>query len=368
MIIGTCGFGATGSSVVTDYLKEYEDIIVKDDIEFAYVYETDGLACLERDIMHPLGRTLGSISSIKRFEEMVEKRKKTYERCGGLPSDVFVASARKFVDSITMTKWYWSTGKKSEWRYNPKHILRRYMEKKVIPSREKKTGHRVNLWPLEEVKLSVRPDNFYEAAKLHIDEMLTAMGLDTNAIIALDQPFSGNNPQASFPFFNDPYAVVVDRDPRDLYVFGKTKLMGRKRFFPIETVEDFIIYYKCLRKDQPYLQPHPRVLNLCFEDLVYEYDKTTVKLRDFLHLPENPHPKSVFDPSLSVANTQVFKRFTQFADDVKKIEDALPEYLFDYSKYPTPDFSKKMFFGKSPLHDGYKKSFEKDGYVPQSKQ
>lgn len=365
MIIGACGFGATGSSVVTDYLKEFNEIVVKDDLEFTYVSGVDGLLYLERDIMNPLGRTAGSITAIRRFEEKVKGKKHVYER-HGLASDVFLQSAERFIDSITMTKWKWYCGK-NEWRYGPKHILRQYMVKKVIPALEKKSGHRADCWPLEDVKLSVKPDNFYEAAKIHVGEVLAGMGLDSKAKIALDQPFPGSNPQACFPFYEDPYAIVVDRDPRDLYVFGKTKLMGKMHFFPIDKVEDFIIYYKCLRKDQPYLQPHPRILCLRFEDMVYEYDKTTAKLREFLHLSENPHPKSVFDPSLSIANTQVFKRYPQFAEDVKKIEEALPEYLFDFSKYPEPDFSKKMFYGKSPKHDGFKKKFAEDGFVPQSK-
>ena len=52
---------------------------------------------------------------------------------------------------------------------------------------------------------------------------------------------------------------------------------------------------------------------------------------------------------------------------LKKIEEALPDYLFDISQYPTPDFSKKMFFGKSPKHKGFKAKYASEGYVPQSK-
>ncbi len=366
MIIGACGFGATGSSVVTDYLKEFDNIQVKDSIEFTYVSGLDGLLYLERAVMNPFNRTVDSICAIKRFEDMVERKEHLYEH-HGLSSEKFKQSAKDFIDAITMTKWYWHTGENKYKRYSIKNILSKYIEKKYIPKIERKTGQRAKIWPLAEVKLSVRPDNFYEAARKHIDDMMSGMGLDTNGIIALDQPFPGNNPQACFPFFKDPYAVVVDRDPRDLYVFGKTKLMGKMHFFPIDRVEDFITYYKCIRKNQPYLQDDPRILRLRFEDMVYEYDKTTAILREFLHLTENPHPKSVFDPSLSIANTQVFKRFPQFAEDVKKIEDALPEYLFDFSKYPTPDFSKKMFFGKSPKHEGFRKKCLEDGYVPQPK-
>ena len=367
MIIGACGFGATGSSVVTDYLKEFDCVTVKDDLEFNYVTLSDGLLYLEDRLMHPKGRTGDSINGFRRFEELVQNKKHMYQ-AHGLSAECFEESARKFIDAITMTKWYWESGRRNKHsRYSIHNIIRRYYLTKVVPQYEKKHGKRWEGWPFEEVRFSVNPSNFYDAAQIHVDELLKGMGLDQDKIIALDQPFSGANPQACFPFFKDPYAVVVDRDPRDLYVFGKTKLMGKMHFFPIDSVDDFIIYYRSLRKDRPYLEPNPRVLCVKFEEMVYAYDKTMPKLQQHLHLPENPHPKSVFDPELSIANTQVFRRFPQFADDVKKIESELAEYCFDFSKYPEPDFNKQMFYGKSPKHSGYKKKFGEDGFVPQSK-
>ena len=229
------------------------------------------------------------------------------------------------------------------------------MLKKVIPRVEKRQGKPGHLWPKEEVSLSVLPEHFYDAARKHVRTLLTAFGADLSKPLALDQPFAGNNPQACFPFFDDPYAVISDRDPRDNYVFSRTKMLGKFHYMPNETVEDFITYYRAIRKDQPYTQANDRILYVRFEDMVYEYDKTTEKLRDFLHLPENPRPKTVFDPALSIANTQVFRRFPQFEEDVRKIEKALPEYLFDFSKYPAPDRNSKMFFGQSPLNNKKKK-------------
>lgn len=44
------------------------------------------------------------------------------------------------------------------------------------------------------------------------------MGADLSKPICLDQPFSGNNPENSFKFYNNPYAIIVDNDPRDLYL------------------------------------------------------------------------------------------------------------------------------------------------------
>lgn len=366
MIIGACGFGATGSSVVTDYLNEFDGIQVKDNFEFTYVSGINGLVYLERTVMNPINRTGDSIYAIDQFKKRVLKRKHVYEK-HGLTAERFQQSADEFVNAITMAKWYWHNKYSENSKYSPLRIIAKIIEYKYVPDWERKHGRRYTKWPLSEVCLSVCPDNFYDAAKKHVNDILSGMGLDTNGIIALDQPFPGNNPKACFPYFDDPYAVVVDRDPRDLYVFGKTKLMGKNRFYPVDNVDDFITYYRCLRKNQPYLQDNPRILRLRFEDLVYEYDKTTAILREFLHLPENPRPKSVFDPSLSIANTQVFKRFPQFVEDVKKIEVALPEYLFDFSKYLEPDFSKNMFFGKSPKHKRFNARCAQDGYVPKSK-
>lgn len=350
MIVGACGFGSTGSSVVTDYLKEFDGIQVKDDLEFTYVSGTDGLLYLERAVMHPFNRTADSINAIRRFQEMVANKKSIYVKYG-LSPELFEESANNLIDTISMAKWYWYDGDKKS--YSPQFLLKKFLRYKLIPRIERKTGHRVDRWPKTEVQLSVKPDNFYIAAKKHVKELLNGMGLDTNRMIALDQPFSGNNPQACFPFYDDPYAIVVDRDPRDNYVFAKTMLHG-EYFCPVD-VDDYIAYYRCLRRKQPYLQQDPRILRIRFEEMVYEYDATTKKIRDLLHLPDNPRPKSVFDPSLSIANTQVYRRYPQYADDVRKIEKELTEYLFDFSKYKEDPTTKRMFSGKSPLHDSFDK-------------
>ena len=352
MIIGACGFGSTGSSVVSDYLKEYDHISTIDDLEFTWVTAVDGLIDLEQALMHPHTRTTNSITAFRRFLELAESKKNSYE-LHGIPSDVFMRSVREFIDSITQVKWKWYPAK--NYRVRSRSFLKALMIRKIIPNREKKLGHQIDCWPMEEVRFSVSPENFYEAARKHVAELLTAMGADLSKPLVLDQPFPGNNPQVGFPFYDDPYAIVVDRDPRDNYVFANTRLLGRNHFMPVQPVEDFIRYYRALRDHQPYQQPNGRVLRLQFEEMVYEYDIATKKIRDFLKLPDNPNPKSIFDPSLSVANTQVFRRFPKYAEDIKKIEAALPEYLFDFSKYPAPDSGAKMFFGKSPLNNKKKK-------------
>lgn len=348
MIVGACGFGSTGSSVISDYLLEFENTSVLDRLEFTWVSGVDGLIDLEYHVMHPHMRTNDSIVAIDRYIKRMKREERLFIKSGLVPKKEYEKSTFDFIDAITSTTWKWYN--LEPYTFKEKYFDFYFMEKRVIPFFEKKLGHRIDCYPTRQVNLSVLPENFYDAAKTHVKELLTLLGADFSKRIVMDQPFAANNPQACFPFFEDPYAIIVDRDPRDNYVFSRTRLLTKNHFMPTERVEDFVKYFRQIRDNQPYKEPHERILVLQFEDLVYNYDITTKKLRDFLNLPENPNPKSIFDPSLSIANTQVWKRFPQYDNDIKYIEDNLSEYLFDFSGFDVPDPNSKMFFGKSPLH------------------
>ena len=347
MIIGACGFGSTVSSAVTDYLSESDEFQVLDGIEFDWVAGVDGLIDLDYHLHNSHFRTIDSRCAIFRYKQRSKSLALHYWHSGKINPHVLENSVDRFLDSIIQVSWYGN----QVGRYHGKiHSIVDMVAKRILSKIEKKLRIQSHSWPYEQIYLSINPDGFYEAAKRHVGDLLEAMGGDLSRPIVLDQPFSGNNPQASFSFFDDPYAIVVDRDPRDNYVFARTRLAGRNHFIPLDSVEDYVKYYRLLRENQPYKESNNRVLSIRFEDMVYQYDKTTQQIRNFLGLPEAPHPKSVFDPALSIANTQVWKRYPHFSEDIQYIERELPEYLFDFSGYEEPDKDAKMFFGKSPKH------------------
>ncbi len=347
MIIGACGFGSTGSSVVTDYLKEYNSFQVLDSIEFTWVSTVDGLIDLEYHLFHPHCRTSDSIWAIERYKQLCNRKAASSLKRAGVSEVVLSKSVNDFLSTIIQTSWKWNRPNINKTFWDKQ--FRKLLDKTRFVSRwEIKNGRQWNKYPYEDVFLSVKPVGFDEAARKHVRELLIAMGADFDKPIILDQPFSGNNPQACFKFFDDPYAIVVDRDPRDNYVFAKTKLLGKWHLMPIESVEEFVKYYRLLRKNQPYTETNDRIFSIRFEDMVYHYDETTLRLRNFLHLSDNPAPKSIFDPIISMPNTQVWKRFPQFAKDVDYIEKELSEYLYDFSGCPEPDPNGKMFYGRSP--------------------
>lgn len=353
MVVSTCGFGSSGSSAVSDYLMECEGTQVMDKLEFTLATCVDGLEDLEYHLMQQHTRQSASITAIQRFQARIQRFSKAWNRRTGIGYGEIDRLTEEFVDSITQVRYvglspriYKGGNKFINNKLGDAIILRR-----IIRPLEKKKLIKKNYsgYPFAEVRLSIRPDGFYDASRMFVKNILKAMGADFNKIIVLDQAFSGVDPVSSFSFYEDPYAIVVDRDPRDMYIFAKKVLLSIGRFMPTDTVDDFIKYYKLLRDNQPYKEKNDRVLVLHFEDLVYDYDRTAEMIDRFLGV-ENHKRKTVFVPELSAANTNLIRKFPEFADDVAVIEKQLGEYLFDFSKYSEFQNSGQMFSGKSPLN------------------
>ena len=349
MIIGTCGFGATGSSAITDYLDEYDFIQIAGKTEFTWVSQPDGLIDLEYHLKHPHGRYTDSYRAIERYIHMCIKNKSLMERFG-IDPNVYIGAVNDFIESITQAEWTIPYNMEPCKSFMEKGFRYFLLRSNYITKWEKKHKVQWQKYPYRKIKYATCPNNFDELAKKHVMDVVEMMGMDMKRPIVFDQPFSGGNPQACFKYFEDPYAIVVDRDPRDIYIHGKMFLPGKWGFhiMPLNDVKSFVSFYRGLRDNQPYKEYHERVLSLKLGDLIFRYDETTAKIREFLNLPDNPHPKSIFDPALSMANTQLWLRYPQFEKEVMYIEQELPEYLYDYSDCPKPGEDAVIFEDRSP--------------------
>ena len=202
------------------------------------------------------------------------------------------------------------------------------------------------------MEFSISPDDFVLHTRNYVMNILREAGAKEGHNIVLDQPYSGNYPQKSFDYFDNPVAIVVDRDPRDNYLFAKKFLLHKGRSIPSESVEKFVVYYRNMRENMPYKQEDARVLRLNMESMIYDYEETAQKVIDFCNLKEWSNPRTIFEPTLSINNTQVFKRYPEYEADIRYIERELSEYLFPFEKYGDVNTSGKMFYGKSPLNKG----------------
>lgn len=351
MIISTCGFGSTGSSAVSDYLLECDDISLFDGVEFTLASMPDGLEDLEFHLIKQHTRFDSSIFAIYRFRNLVKDMTKIWVKNSSITKEQIKSYTDEYLDEITQIKYI---GDPPEMTRKEMGVINHYLGYSLFLhrfiyrlERKKKIKKNHVYFPFREISCSIEPENFYTATKKYVKRLLEAMGCNFEKKLVLDQAFAGDNPQKSFCFFENPYAIVVDRDPRDMYIFSKEILLSRGRYMPTDKVEDFIKYYRLLRENQPYLRENPRVLRISFEALVYDYENTTKQINDFLNV-KNTKKKTIFIPEQSAANTNLIRKFPKYSDDIKIIEKELPEYIFNFDEYDHIQGSNEMFYGKSP--------------------
>lgn len=183
----------------------------------------------------------------------------------------------------------------------------------------------------------MEPEGFYEKTKEYVNSILEIGGADLDKKIILDQPFSATKPELAFPYFEDPLAIVVDRDPRDLYTIVKKIYLKSWGFsqVPTDDVKQFVVFYRKMREIDRNIsaEDEKRILNIRFEDMIYNYEETSKIINAFCGLDEKDKKKMIFDPKVSIKNTQVYKNYPELADDIKYIEQMLPNYLFDFESY-----------------------------------
>ena len=342
MIIGACGYGATGSSVLTDLLREYDDVQVYDDFEFVLSYRVDGIEDLEYHLVKQYAKNSSGDYAIKRFLEASKCYKTPFinKPCNGKK---FYELSRNFISEIEQIS-YKGVDTADMLSGNILRNIFAFASKKVFMPKvvEKVTKKPSYIWPCRTLHFSIEPNDFYGAAKRYTSAVIEAMGADMTKPIVLDQPFEGNNPIQSFPFFEDPWAVVIDRDPRDLYLAGKYTKDPNFKFVPKNDVDAFIVYYRNMRK---HIQDHERVLFLRFEGLIYNYDESVAKLESFLKLGNHVRKKQIFNPDRSINNTQLIRLHPEDAAEIRKIEVELHEFLFPFENYPEVVLGGRPFDG-----------------------
>lgn len=349
--IGSCGFCSTGSSVVTDILKEYDDNVVLDDIEFTLTWRADGIEDLRYFMFEGCRRDLSSRIALERFRTLCfDSRGKRYQQ---VTKGEFQKRALEYLNDITQVKWIGPINpalvdRKTE---IAQRIWKKWHLYKYLAMIEDKIGHQIEVLPLKKVGMSIRPENFISISKDFVMDVLGAMGSTHDKNTVLDQPFCGNNPVASFPYFDNPLAIVVDRDPRDHYLFSKMFLYKKgTRQIPTQNVRDYVTFYKNMREDMPYKIQNERILCVRFEDFIYKPIDTRKLLLEFTKTDPNSWKRKIFEPEKSIHNTQLFKRFPEYAEDTKYIERELGDYLYPFEDYGDIDTTGEMFMGKSRLN------------------
>lgn len=345
MELGVCGFGYSGSGAILDMLKDYPDVSVSNRMEVSFLFKPDGLEDLGRAVCYSPSRYWSSDSAIRRFYQEMRRLRKGYNRLTHGKYDELLDS---YMNSIVQISWRGYTGvhyyqENGVYFFVRQKILLRIrllLEKLFGP------GDYFHLAQKQMYYSYLSEEYFMENSRRFVKGLMRAIDANPGKrIMAVDQLFTANNPRKSFCYLEDPKAIVVTRDPRDTYILAKRAIGIWGTFIPTDNVDNFIEYYKGLMQSIAFDEDDKDILMISFEDFVYNHSKIRAEIESFLSLPhQDLSDKSLFNPQISINNTQLWKRFPNYEKDVERISKELNSYLFDFSACKQqPSFSSKVF-------------------------
>lgn len=336
MILTTTGCYGTGSSAITDLIKEFDGVTCVSDNEIRLLYDPDGVSDLEYSLVENPNRH-NSSQSIKRFmrrmEEMdhilfVSRFKKYF-------GEEFLNVINAYIEKLTVNKykgtWHFDVYDRGKWFY----VFSRTYAKcttllaKVLHTRISELDP---VLEREYAYLSVTEEReFLSATKQLVDDLARMINKDKNEFVFMDQLVPPSNFERYIRYFSDVRIVLVERDPRDIFILEKEIWKGRVA--PVTNVEDFCKWYIWTRQLYEKNRFPEQVLFVQFEDMIYRYDETRQKVIKHFGIErlQCKRQKEYFDPARSVVNTRLWEKIGGFEKEIQYIEKHLIRYCYNYN-------------------------------------
>lgn len=332
-IIVSTGYMGSGSSAITDLVSEFKDCQNEyKSYEYILLHCPNGLFDLEDKLL--IGNNaLRSDEAIRSFEHQMSKlyNKKfwwvgNYEKIIG---PKFKDITKKFISNIQEFNIpsYWYTHEEVNSKMFFKLLLRKPF-KIIFKNRKFKKILKYN----DGVKISfIKSDDFYKYSHDYIYEVIKEVSKGQKNVI-LDQFLLPFNLFRVDNYFDDKLKViVVERDPRDVFITNKYIWPARELTVPFPTeANEFCEFYRKMRESEKPCNSS-KILRIKFEDLIYNYDKKIKEITKFLNFSSDDHinKKSRFNPELSIKNTQLFRK-QEYQEEIKIIEEKLSKYLYNF--------------------------------------
>lgn len=334
MRIITCiSFHGTGSGAVDDFLKEFDNCPSGPrNIECRFLQDPDGVSDLEYNLVENPHR-LNSGYALRRYMKFARETSYGYIKIFG---NKWLKYSQDYVDSLVTEKYkgYWH-GDLQLLSDTQKFIyFARRAKDKLMPKPLKKPW-RYNYFPNQDYyHVHITRDEFIEKTQAYVYNLCSLLNPKNQPFILLDQFVATSNIMRYVSYVKDIRVIVVDRDPRDLFV--QQRRYG-DHVLPAEP-EPFARVFRDHRSMVGEIPADAPVLRVQFEDLIYNYDEVTKKIVEFVGEDWSHHvsPKKYFDPAVSAANLQMWKKFPEYTEDCEIIARMLPEFLYDFDKHEGP--------------------------------
>lgn len=349
-IITCAGYHGTGSSAIGDLLKEIPIIENFGEEEYRFLQDPNGVGDLEEKILKNNSRLNSdrAIYDFKKYIKFISKyrgiyfwKPNIYERTF---NKKFEKLSNEFMNEIVDISWegYWYDFVRRNKFEEIKDcvitilcwIIRKFFCKDI--------KYRKELFLKKKVFFSY-PIDFSKKVKKYLNNLFDTINTEKD-ILFFDQLVPCCNIDKYLKYFDNIKVIVVDRDPRDIYVLSK--FIWKDGVIPVDNIEKYIVYWKAIRKHLEYEKENrENILRINFEDLVYNYEKTVDKILNFLQIDKKEHKnhKKFFIPEKSINNTQIYLRYKEVYSDIKLIEKELEEYCYKFPYLNKINNKEKVF-------------------------
>lgn len=335
MILTTTGCYGTGSSAVTDIVKEIEGVTCVSDNEIRLLHDPDGVSDLEYSLIENPNRH-NSSHSVKRFKKKMQEMDhilfvKRFHKYFG---DGFLEVINKYIEKITLNhyrgSWHYDVYDRGKLFYI---FSRTYAKFTSILSKilHKCINPQDPVLRSETAYLTITNEQlFLKATRELVDDLANLVNRDNNKFVFMDQLVPPSNFERYIRYISDVRIVLVERDPRDVYLLGKE--VWKEGVAPVDNIEDFCKWYRWTRELYCKEKFPEEVLFVQFEDLIFNYEETRDKILHHFEIDSLPckRQKEFFDPQVSVVNTQLWKKISGNEKEIQYIEKNLNQYCYDF--------------------------------------
>ncbi|WP_332705871.1 hypothetical protein [Plesiomonas shigelloides] len=323
-VISCTGYGGTGSSVISDLLKEFSNVKSFGDFEFRFLQDPGGVRELEFGLTNNNDRLLTSYY-IKKFIRYTRSLKK-YEIYFG---NNFQNITNTYLSEIIELEWQGSWHQDIYDANSLKkiiYVLEMLFIRKILRIKE---GGAI-LHPIifrDKMYYSNPSIDFVGCTKKYIRDLINSSAHEDKEILVFDQIVPASNAEQYSKYFDEIKIFIIDRDPRDLFLLNK--LFWKEKWIPTENTEKYISWYKGLRNKQ---STGKNIKHMRFEDFIYKYDQSVAEVCAFTGIKPCNHNNKMayFNPLDSEKNVHLFNRYKSFSSEIHKIETELKRFCYDF--------------------------------------
>lgn len=335
-IISVSGYGFTGSGAVLDLLRELNNSLVIEFRELQFLSDPFGISDLEYVLVDNITKHNADYY-IKMFISNL-----TVNSNGITPyTDVFGDNYKKitteYINSIIsfskIDRPYFENDVQPNLRISRINKINSYL-KKILPSQRVRTLIKHSFPNLFEpitpktTYYSFPSNNFLRLTRNYTSNLISSINNGFDYIV-LNQLINASNPTRYLRYVEDAKAIIVDRDPRDVYL--ENKITNHDKYMRMN-VEEFVIYFKGIHAQSNLLYDEclANILFIRFEDLILKPHESNLSIASFLDLKINL-TGSMLNTEISSKNIGLYKldENKKFTNDIQYIECHLKDYLYD---------------------------------------